>query len=106
VRRAVDDLRRAERPFTANGQELESADAIVHLGPPCGRARPAGGADRFDEAAERYQHLGTPDPNLSMYWRCALTAAGWPGRHDEADAAISQLDLIHGFYRPSGPNCC
>jgi tetratricopeptide (TPR) repeat protein len=98
VRRAVDDLRRAERLFTANGQELESADAIVHLGLLALRTGDLPEAlTCFDEAAERYQHLGTPDPNLSMYRCAALTAAGLArDAMDEADAAISQLDRIHG----------
>jgi tetratricopeptide (TPR) repeat protein len=98
VRRAVDDLRRAERLFTANGQELESADAIVHLGLLALRTGDLPEAlTCFDEAAERYQHLGTPDPNLSMYRCAALTAAGLArDAMEEADAAISQLDQIHG----------
>src|SRR5215468_878850 len=98
VRRAVDDLRRAERLFTANGQELESADATTHLGLLALRTGDLPEAlTCFDEAAERYQHLGTPDPNLSMYRCAALTAAGLArDAMDEADAAISQLDRIHG----------
>jgi tetratricopeptide (TPR) repeat protein len=98
VRRAVDDLRRAERLFTANGQELESADAIVHLGLLALRTGDLPEAlTCFDEAAERYQHLGTPDPNLSMHRCAALTAAGLArDAIEEADAAISQLDRIHG----------
>ncbi|HEY1343426.1 MAG TPA: CHAT domain-containing protein [Streptosporangiaceae bacterium] len=98
VRRAVDDLRRAERLFTANGQELESADATTHLGLLALRTGDLPEAlTCFDEAAERYQHLGTPDPNLSMYRCAALTAAGLArDAMEEADAAISQLDRIHG----------
>ena len=95
---AVADLRRAERLFTGNGQELESADAVVHLGLLAVRTGDLPEAlSCFDEAAERYQHLGTPDPNLSMYRCAALTAAGLArDAMEEADAAISQLERIHG----------
>ncbi len=98
VRRAVADLQRAEGLFTANGQELESADATVHRGVLALRIGDLPAAlTCFDEAAERFQHLGTSDPNLSIYRCAALTAAGLArDALEEADAAISQLERIHG----------
>ena len=60
----------------------------------------------FDEAAERFQRLGASEPDLSIHRGAALIAAGLAtDALQGADAAISQLDRIHG--RPtSGPNCC
>jgi tetratricopeptide (TPR) repeat protein len=96
--RAVDDLRRAEDLFTANGQELESAEAAVNRGLVALRLGDLPEAlTCFDEAAERYQRLGTSDPDLSLHRCAALTAAGLArDALEEADAAISQLDRIHG----------
>ncbi len=98
VRRAVTDLRRAEDLFTANGQELESADAIVHRGVVALRLGDLPEAlTCFDEAAERFQRLGTPDPDLSLHRCSALTAAGLAqDALQEADDAISQLERING----------
>src|SRR5207248_711497 len=96
--RAVDDLRRAEDLFTANGQELESAETAVNRGLVALRLGDLPEAlTCFDEAAERYQRLGTPDPDLSIHRCAALTAAGLArDAMEEADAAIGQLDQIHG----------
>jgi tetratricopeptide (TPR) repeat protein len=96
--RAVDDLRRAEDLFTANGQELESAETAVNRGLVALRLGDLPEAlTCFDEAAERYQRLGTPDPDLSLHRCAALTAAGLArDAMEEADAAIRQLDQIHG----------
>jgi tetratricopeptide (TPR) repeat protein len=98
ARRAVDDLRRAEDLFTANGQELESAETAVNRGLVALRLGDLPEAlTCFDEAAERYQRLGTPDPDLSLHRCAALTAAGLArDALEEADAAIRQLDQIHG----------
>ena len=98
ARRAVADLRRAEDLFTANGQELESADATVTRGLVALRLGDLPDAlTCFDEAAERFHRLGTPDPDLSMHRCAALTAAGLASdAMEEAEAAISQLDQIHG----------
>jgi tetratricopeptide (TPR) repeat protein len=96
--RAVDDLRRAEDLFTANGQELESAETAVNRGLVALRLGDLPKAlTCFDEAAERYQRLGTPEPDLSIHRCAALTAAGLArDAMEEADAAIGQLDRIHG----------
>ncbi len=98
VRRAAADLRRSEDLFTANGQELESVDATVHRGVLALRLGDLPDAlTCFDEAAERYQRLGTSDPDLSVYRCAALTAAGLArDAMQEAEAAISQLDEING----------
>ena len=107
MRPAVADLRRAERLFAANGQELESADATVHRGVLALRIGDLPEAlTCFDEAAERFQRLGTSDPALSIYRCTALAAAGlaWDAMH-EADTAIRELERIHGR-RPSAPSCC
>ena len=94
--RAVDDLRRAEDLFTANGQELESAETAVNRGLVALRLGDLPEAlTCFDEAAERYQRLGTSDPDLSLHRCAALTAAGLArDAMEEADAAI----------RPAGPD--
>ncbi|MGE5287426.1 MAG: CHAT domain-containing protein [Micromonosporaceae bacterium] len=98
VRRAVADLRRAEGLFTANGQELESVDATVHRGLLAQRIGDLPEAlTCFDEAEERFQRLGTSDPNLSIHRCAALMAAGLAtDAMQEADAAIGQLDRIRG----------
>ena len=98
MRPAVADLRRAERLFAANGQELESADATVHRGVLALRIGDLPEAlTCFDEAAERFQRLGTSDPALSIYRCTALAAAGlaWDAMR-EADTAIRELERIHG----------
>lgn len=98
ARRAVADLRRAEELFTANGQELESAETAVNRGLVALRLGDLPGAlTWFDEAAERFQRLGTSEPDLSLHRCSALTAAGLArDAMQEADDAISQLDRIHG----------
>jgi len=98
ARRAVDDLRRAEDLFIANGQELESAETAVNRGLVALRLGDLPEAlTCFDEAAERYQRLGASDPDLSLHRCAALTAAGLAkDALEEADAAIRQLDRIHG----------
>jgi tetratricopeptide (TPR) repeat protein len=98
ARRAVVDLRRAEDLFDANGQELESVEVTVNRGLVALRLGDLPDALAcFDEAAERFQRLGTPEPDLSMHRCAALAAAGLAGdAMQEADAAISQLDQIHG----------
>jgi tetratricopeptide (TPR) repeat protein len=98
VRRAVADLRRAEELFTANGQELESVDAAVHRGVLALRLGDLPDALAcFDEAAERYQRLGTSEPDLSMHRCAALSAAGLArDAMHEAEVAINLLDQIHG----------
>jgi tetratricopeptide (TPR) repeat protein len=99
VRPAVADLRRAESLFAANGQELELADAVVHRGVLALRIGDLPEAlTCFDEASERFQALGTADPSLTSYRCAALTAAGLAGDAiQEADAAIRELDRIHGL---------
>ena len=98
ARRAVADLRRAEDLFDANGQELESAETIVNRGLVAQRLGDLPKALAcFDEAAERFQRLGASEPDLSMHRCAALTAAGLArDALQEADAATSQLDQIHG----------
>ncbi len=98
ARRAVADLRRAEDLFTANGQELESAETTVNRGLVALRLGDLPDAlTCFDEAAERFHRLGASEPDLSMHRCAALTAAGLArDAMQEADDAISQLDRIHG----------
>jgi tetratricopeptide (TPR) repeat protein len=98
VRRAEVDLQRAEQLFTANGQELESADAVVHRGVLALRNGdlPAALAS-FDEAEHRFDEIGTSDPTLSIERCRALLAAGLPGDAlAETDNAIERLDEIRG----------
>jgi tetratricopeptide (TPR) repeat protein len=98
TRRAVADLRRAEDLFAANGQELESAETTVNRGLVALRLGDLPEAlNCFDEAAERFQRLGASEPDLSIHRCAALIAAGLAtDALQEADAAISQLDRIHG----------
>ena len=98
VWRAEVDLRRAEQLFTATGQELESADAVVHRGV---LALRNGDLPRalasFDEAEQRFDKIGTSDPTLSIERCAALLAAGLPKEAlAEADNAIERLEEIQG----------
>ena len=98
LRRAEVDLQRAEQLFTANGQELESADAVVHRGV---LALRNGDLPRalasFDEAELRFSQIGTSDPTLSIERCAALLAAGLPGDAlAETDKGIQRLDEIRG----------
>ena len=98
ARRAAADLRRAGDLFTANGQELESAETTVNRGLVALRLGDLPEAlTWFDEAAERFSRLGASEPDLSMHRCAALTAAGLArDAMQEADDAISHLDRIHG----------
>jgi tetratricopeptide (TPR) repeat protein len=92
------DLQRAETLYTANGQELETADTVMLRGLVSfrfGDLPPALAC--FDEAADRYAALGVSEPDLSVY-RCAvLSAAGLAADAlREADAAIGQLAEVGG----------
>jgi tetratricopeptide (TPR) repeat protein len=113
VHLAAADLRRAEKLFTATGQELESADSTVHLGVLALRVGDLPQAlTCFDAAAERYGQLGASEPDLSIHRCAALLAAGLPqDALREADAAIGRLERVRG--RPTkraellltGANC-
>jgi tetratricopeptide (TPR) repeat protein len=98
ARRAVADLRRAEDLFDATGQELEAAEARMNRGLVALRLGDLPEAlSCFDKAAERFQHVGAAEPDLSIHRCAALTAAGlFRDAMDEAEAAIEQLDEIHG----------
>ncbi|MFG1947016.1 CHAT domain-containing protein [Nonomuraea sp. NPDC048826] len=98
VTRARADLRRAEELFNATGQELESADAIVHRGVLALRIGDLPAALRcFDQAAERFAKLGIPDPTLAVQRCAALLAAGLPrDALDEAHAALTLLERSRG----------
>src|SRR4051794_7602641 len=77
VPRAVTDLLQAERLFSQTGQELESADAVVHRGLVALQGGDLLGALAcFDEAGERFERLGTPDPSLAQHRCDALLSAG------------------------------
>jgi tetratricopeptide (TPR) repeat protein len=96
--RAVADLRRAEELFETNGQELESGEVTMNRGLVALRLGDLPEAlSCFDRAAERFQNLGTTEPDLSIHRCAALTAAGlFRDAMHEAAAAIDQLDQIHG----------
>jgi tetratricopeptide (TPR) repeat protein len=98
VRRAEVDLLRAEQLFTANGQELESADAVVNRGVLALRNGDLPKAlASFDEAERRFERIGTSDPTLSIERCAALLAAGLPeDALAEADGAIERLNVIRG----------
>jgi tetratricopeptide (TPR) repeat protein len=96
--RAVADLSRAEELFHASGQELEAAEVRMNLGLVALRRGDLPEAlSCFDTAAERFQHLGAVEPDLSIHRCAALTAAGlFRDAVHEAEAAIGQLDQIRG----------
>jgi len=98
ARRAIADLRRAEVLFDASGQELEAAEATMNRGLVALRLGDLPDAlSCFDEAAERFQSLGAIEPDLTIHRCAALTAAGlFSDAMREAEAAIAQLDQIHG----------
>jgi tetratricopeptide (TPR) repeat protein len=98
AQRAVADLRRAEALFDANSQELEYAEATMNRGLVALRLGDLPEAlSCFDLAAERFNHVGANEPDLSIHRCAALTAAGLSrDALHEAEAAISQLDQIHG----------
>ena len=98
ARRAVADLRRAEDLFAANGQELEAGEVTMNRGVLALRLGDLPEAlSCFDDAAERFQRLGAVEPDLSIHRCAALTAAGlFRDAMHEAEAAIGQLDQIHG----------
>jgi tetratricopeptide (TPR) repeat protein len=98
ARRAVADLRRAEDLFDANGQELEAGEATMNRGLVALRLGDLPEAlSCFDRAADRFQNLGAAEPDLSIHRCAALTAAGlFRDAMREAEAAIGQLDEIHG----------
>ena len=98
ARRAIADLRRAEDLFEASGQELEAGEVRMNLGLVALRLGDLPEAlSCFDNAAERFQRLGAIEPDLSIHRCAALTAAGlFRDALNEAEAAIGQLDQIHG----------
>jgi tetratricopeptide (TPR) repeat protein len=98
ARRGVADLRRAEDLFDASGQELEAGEVRMNLGLVALRLGDLPEAlSCFDDAAERFQRLGAIEPDLSMHRCAALNAAGlFRDAIQEAEAAIGQLDQIHG----------
>lgn len=99
IAKAATDLARAEELFNATGQELESADAIVHRGVLALRVGDLPAALLcFDQAAERFDRLGTPDPSLSIERCAALLAAGLPrDALAEAHAALARLERVRGL---------
>lgn len=98
IQRAELDVRRAERLFAAAGQDFESAIARHNRALIAFRSGdlPAALA-HLDEAAQRYQSLGTTMPDLSID-RCAvLLAASLPrDALHEADRAIRVLGQAGG----------
>jgi tetratricopeptide (TPR) repeat protein len=98
ARRAVADLQRAEELFDANGQELEAGEATMNRGLVALRLGDLPEAlNCFDQAGERFQRLDAIEPDLTIHRCAALTAAGlFKDAMHEAEAAIAQLDQIHG----------
>ena len=96
--RAEVDVGHAERLFAAAGQEWESAISRHNRGLVAFRSGdlPAALA-HLDEAARRYETLGTAMPDLSID-RCAvLLAAGLPrDALQEADTALRSLEQTRG----------
>jgi hypothetical protein len=98
TQRADVDLGSAERLFAATSQELELAFATHNRGLVAFRSGDLPLAlSRFDQAARHYEVLGTPMPDLSID-RCAVLLAAGLARDalNEADAAIRDLEQVHG----------
>ncbi|WP_324786078.1 CHAT domain-containing protein [Streptomyces sp. H51] len=98
VDRADADFTAAEALWDTTGQEHDKADVVESRGLAAFRAGDVPAALRlFDEAAERYDKLGTPSFMLYIR-RCeVLMAAGLASEAlAEADAAIGTLDGIGG----------
>jgi tetratricopeptide (TPR) repeat protein len=96
--RADLDFGHAERLYAATNQDLESAIARHNRGLVAFRSGDLPAAlSCLDEAARRYKSLDAPMPDLRID-RCAvLLAAGLASDAlQEADAAISGLDLVSG----------
>lgn len=96
--RADADFTAAEQMWDTTGQEHDKADVVESRALAAYRAGDIPAALRlFDEAAERYERLGTP---IFMFYirRCeVLMAAGLaPEAVAEADAALGVLDGIGG----------
>ncbi|MDX2543525.1 CHAT domain-containing tetratricopeptide repeat protein [Streptomyces sp. WI04-05B] len=96
--RADADFTAAEQMWDTTGQEHDKADVVESRALAAYRAGDIPAALRlFDEAAERYDRLGTP---IFVFYirRCeVLMAAGLvPEAVAEADAALSVLDGIGG----------
>ncbi|WP_405777704.1 CHAT domain-containing protein [Streptomyces sp. NBC_01538] len=96
--RADADFTAAEQMWDTTGQEHDKADVVESRALAAYRAGDIPAALRlFDEAAERYDRLGTP---IFMFYirRCeVLMAAGLaPEAVAEADAALGVLDGIGG----------
>jgi tetratricopeptide (TPR) repeat protein len=98
VKQAAVDLRRAERLFATNGQELESADAVVHRGVLALRNGDLPTAlASFDDAERLFDRLGTSDPTLAIARCTALLTAGLPqDALAVADSATERLDEVRG----------
>lgn len=92
--RADRDLARAGTLFAAHGQDLESADSVVHRGVLALRTGDLVAAlASFDEAATLFDGLGLTDPALSLNRCAALLAAGLPAdARQEAEAAVERLE--------------
>jgi tetratricopeptide (TPR) repeat protein len=98
VERATVDIDRTERLFAAAGQDFESAVARHNRGVIAFRSGDLPAALAYlDEAADRYDLLGAPVPDLSID-RCAvLLAAGLPrDALRQADRAIGGLEQLRG----------
>ncbi|HZD38375.1 MAG TPA: tetratricopeptide repeat protein, partial [Actinomycetes bacterium] len=98
VERATVDIARAERLFAAAGQEYESAVARHNRGVIAFRSGDLPAALAFfDEAAGRYDRLGTEVPDLAID-RCAVLLAAGLSRDalQEADRAIRGLEQVRG----------
>jgi tetratricopeptide (TPR) repeat protein len=96
--RADRDLTEAERLYATTDQEHDAAVAVHNRGMAALRGGDLPAAlTHLDEAARRYERLGTPSPELSLDRCAALLAAGLAADAlAEADAALRRLDRLRG----------
>ncbi len=96
--RADRDLTEAEKLFATTDQEHDAAMAVHNRGIAALRGGDLPTAlTHFDEAARRYQRLGTSSPELSLDRCAALLAAGLAAEAlAEADTALRRLDQSRG----------
>jgi tetratricopeptide (TPR) repeat protein len=95
---AAEDVAEADRLLATTGQEHEWAVAVHNRALVAFRLGDLPSAlGHLDEAARRYESLGTPMPELSVH-RCAvLLAAGLaPEAREEAETALARLDSAGG----------
>jgi tetratricopeptide (TPR) repeat protein len=98
ARRADEDFAVAERLYEQSGQEFEYAQAINNRGLAAfARGDLPAALTYLDEAAQRFEALGTPEPDVHID-RCTvlLTAGLARDAVEEADQAVARMERAGG----------